>query len=315
VHVVFTLPHELNTLARLNPRIMYNNIMRSSWQTIKRLSSKGENLGGLPGMVSVLHTFGSDMKYHVHVHGLVTFGGLDEQGKWQWPKRKKKIASFRKMCATYKEIFLKMLTKQIKNKELKLVNDIDQLLEQVSTKRWNVRNQYPTADTEVLTRYLARYINRIAISKSRLEYVAEKEKADDVVNITYKDYRKQKQGSSAPLAIKSMHPLVAIDQFLKHVLPSYFQKSRYYGIHNHSTYETIKDSIPKKLKRNAQTIRILFAIINYLSGLSPQRCEACNGAAFSSSPISVDHKWIFQFITIPSYRGPPQTKITKLMKT
>ena len=135
------------------------------------------------------------------------------------------------------------------------------------------------------------------------------------MNITYKDYRKQKQGTSAPLAIKSMHPLVAIDQFLKHVLPPYFQKSRYYGIHNHSTYEAIKDSIPKQLRRNTQTIRILFSIINYLSGLSPHRCEACNGVAFSSSPISVDHKWIFQLITIPNYRGPPQTKITNPIKT
>ena len=83
---------------------------------------------------------------------------------------------------------------------------MDQLLETIANKRWNVRNQFPTADTEVLERYLARYVNRIAISKSRLEYVAAQQKMDDLVNITYKDYRKQVQGQPAPIATKSPPP-------------------------------------------------------------------------------------------------------------
>jgi len=146
--------------------------MRSAWKTIKKLSKDEDNIGGLPGMVAVLHTFGSDMKYHVHVHTLITFGGLDENGEWHWPKRRKKIAPYRKMCSSYRNTFLKMLNEQIDKKEHVLVKDIEQVLEELESKRWNVRNQYPTADTEVLTRYLSRYINRVAISKSRLAYVA-----------------------------------------------------------------------------------------------------------------------------------------------
>lgn len=315
VHIVFTLPHELNTLARLNPRIMYNNIMRSSWLTVKTLSSKEENIGGLPGMVAVLHTFGSDMKYHVHVHSLVTFGGLDQAGNWLWPKRKKKIAPYREMCKEYRAQFLKLLKKQVDQKELRLVNDIDQLLEEVGSKRWNVRNQYPTADTEVLTQYLARYINRIAISKSRLEFLKGKQQTDDLVKITYNDYRNQIKGAPAPKAVKTIQPLVAINQFLIHVLPPYFQKSRYYGIHNHRTYESVKDRIPQKLKRNTQTIRILFAIIKYLSGLTPYQCEQCMGTAFDNTTIRPDNNWVFQFITLPNYRGPPKTQDLNNIKT
>ena len=64
--------------------------MRAAWHTVRTLAAKPDNVGGLPGMVAVLHTFGSDMRYHIHVHTLITFGGLTAQGQWMWPKRHKK---------------------------------------------------------------------------------------------------------------------------------------------------------------------------------------------------------------------------------
>ena len=76
VHVVFTVPHALNKLIRLNQRALYNITMRAAWTTMKDLTAQPQNVGGLPGMVAVLHTFGSDMKQHVHVHALITFGGM-----------------------------------------------------------------------------------------------------------------------------------------------------------------------------------------------------------------------------------------------
>ena len=66
VHTVFTTPHKLNKLALLNEKVIYNITMRAAWQTIKELCAKPENVGGTPGMIAVLHTFGSDMKHHVH---------------------------------------------------------------------------------------------------------------------------------------------------------------------------------------------------------------------------------------------------------
>ena len=310
VHIVFTLPHQLNTLAKLNKRIMYNNIMRAAWKTVKNLSSDKTNIGGKPGMVAVLHTFGSDMKYHVHVHALVTFGGLDNHGRWQWPKRKKKIAPYRKMCSEYRRVFLAMLRNQVENKELLLVENIESIIQEVSSKRWNVRNQYPTADTQVLTQYLARYINRIAIAKSRLAFIVGQNNMADMVNIEYKDYRKQRSGKPAPVAIKPMQPLVAINQFLMHVLPAYFQKSRYYGIHNPTTYRHIKAQIPHKLKNNTETIRILFSIMKAIAGLKEHHCDNCKGSSFSYSSIQRCQNWIFQFIQLPNYRGPPKYNST-----
>lgn len=305
VHIVFTVPHELNKLARNNEKIIYNITMRAAWKTIKVLTSKNENVGGLPGMVAVLHTFGSDMHYHIHVHTLVTFGGIDDRGNWHWPKRKKKLASFRAISKSYRHIFLSMLKKNMAKNEIVSVKDMDALIQTISNKRWNVRNEYPTANTKVLERYLSRYINRIAISKSRLEYVAAQQKENDRVNIRYKDYRKQVKGQPAPLALKNIQPLVAINQFLSHVLPPYFQKSRYYGIHAAATFKKVRPLIPKKLKRNTETIRLLFKILNHLAGLKSHVCEKCQHTDFSISPLNADVDWIFNFITIPSYRAPP----------
>ena len=311
VHTVFTIPHELNKLAKLNKQLIYNITMRAAWLTIKKLTADPKNVGGLPGMVSVLHTFGSDMKYHIHVHALITFGGLDAEGNWVWPKRKKQLASYRKICKTYRETFLSMLEKHLSKGELVEVNDMDELLATIKHKRWNVRNEYPTTDTAVLEQYLSRYINRIAISKSRLEYVAAKQNKEDAVLITYKDYRKQKKENLeiAPKAIKTMESLAAIHQFMLHVLPPYFQKSRHQGLHSAITYKRLKDKMSPKLKRNGKTVRVIFQILNHLNGLEGPKCEECQHEEFEILPLPADVKWIFNFITVPTYRGPPKRKI------
>lgn len=199
-----------------------------------------------------------------------------------------------------------MLEVAIAKGEIISVPDMDDLIQEISNKRWNVRNEYPTADTEILERYLARYINRIAISKSRLEYLGSQQKLDAEVNITYKDYHRQVKGQAAPLAIKTLQPLSAIHQFLVHALPPYFQKSRYYGLHAAPTFKRFKDKIPKKLTRNTDTIRIICSIITQMMNLKSHKCELCQGQEFVVTPLRSDSQWIFQFITLPSYRGPPK---------
>ena len=303
VHTVFTIPHELNRLCKSNPKVMYNLIMRASWKCIKDLSAKEENLGALPGMVSVLHTFGSDMKYHLHVHSLITFGGVDKNGRWKWPKRKKKIAGYRDICRTFRNVLLNMLHKEINKGIIIIQEDINNIITSVENKRWNVRNGYPTMELNILENYLARYINRIAISKGRFEYLAEQQK----VNIIYKEYRKQKANQAAPLAIKSIDPLVAIDQFLQHTLPPYFQKSRYYGLHASSTFKKYSKCIDQKLIKNKDSIHNLFSLFMSLFKIAKYSCEHCQSLDFDIKDIPKDKDWIFNFIVLPNFRGPPKS--------
>lgn len=300
-HTVFTIPHQLNSLCKLNKKIMYNIIMRAAWKTIKDLTDKDDNLGALPGMISVLHTFGSDMKYHLHVHSLITFGGVDHNGNWIWPKRKNKLARFRRISNTFRKVFLNMLQIQIRKGNINPTKDLVQTIEIVSNKNWNVKNSPPTVDTQILENYLARYINRIAVSKSRFEYLADQQE----VNIIFKDYRNQIKDQHAPLNIKSIEPLLAIHQFLLHVLPPYFQKSRYYGLHASATAKKFKDKIDPKLLKNSDSIKNLFAILKSMLNLKPFKCTICQSLEFEIKPIKRDLNWIFYFITLPNLRAPP----------
>jgi hypothetical protein len=277
--------------------------MRVAWKTIKKLSKEESNIGALPGMISVLHTFGSDMKYHIHVHCLITFGGLTEEGKWKYPKRKDKIARYRELCSVYKSIFLKMLKDLYEKEEIEYHLSYERLVLGLNKKRWVVHNTRPTIDTIVLEEYLAKYINRVAISNSRLQYV----KDENRVDIIYNDYKRQITGQPAPKKIKELDPLIAIGQILQHVLPSYFQKSRRYGLHNPVTKRRLSGVIPDEIRRNGQTIRTLFQILSQLLQRKPYQCANCNSTEYRIEDISADKSWIYCYISIPNSRSPPKT--------
>lgn len=301
IHGVFTLPHELNRLIKRNKSQLYSLLMRSCWQTVKLLTKDPNHVGGLPAMISVLHTFGSDMKYHVHVHSLITFGGLGKEGVWYWPKRKKKLAPFRLMSSRFRDVFLTNLEGLIKRRKIEVGSEWRELSQTLRDKRWNVRTLYPTMNTELIEGYLARYINRVAISPSRLTYL----KREREVQIIYHDYKNQKKGKAAPKAIKSMHPLDAIHQMVSHVLPPHFQKARYYGLHASATYKQIKDLLPDKLKRNGYTIRTVFQILYELLKIRPHQCEVCGSGDYSLLEIRPDRQYKFQFLSLSNGRSPP----------
>ena len=311
VHMVFTLPHELNPMMKLNQRMFYNTLYRMAWQTVKQLSEKEENIGGKPGMVAVLHTFGSDMKYHVHLHCLVTYGGL-KNNEWQWPKKKKRIAPFREIRGTFKKLFIASIEKQLNKERVRMKEDDyvetiiglekwDSIKEDIEKKQWNVSNSKPTMNSQQVEEYLGRYVNRVAISKSRLTYLNETKE----VQIIYNDYRNQKKGEAAPKAVKKINPLVAIDQMMQHVLTPYFQKNRYYGLHASSTYKKLQASLPEKLKRQGRTIRTVFEILNHLLGKPAYECERCGSINYEIKEVRPDKKWKFNYLTLFLIRPPP----------
>lgn len=296
VHCVFTLPHQLNGLARNNKSVIYSWILKSSWLTIRKIAKK---YGVTPGMTCVLHTFGSDLKYHIHVHALVTFGGVNAQGIWKYPMHKYKLDKFRSICAIFKRTCLDSLQLYLKTNKLSYHFNINQLLEEVSKIRWVVHNTRPTMDTKLIENYLGRYINRIAVSTSKLKYIDDQKK----VHLIYNDYKNQQSGVAAPKLIKILKPLDAIHQILQHVLPAHFQKSRNYGLHHHSTF--IKQSIPCSLKRNSITIRTVFQILHHLLQINPYQCPACSSVNFTIIEFAPDKSWWSPFIQYTAGRSPP----------
>jgi hypothetical protein len=284
------MPHELNGLTKSNKKVMYKLLFDSVWATIQETYTDKANVGGKAGMVAVLHTWGSDIKYHVHIHCLLTFGGLDKDNVWVSPKRKKTIGSFYKISKTYKRIFLANLKLAYKKGAISFRNDYNYYEELLKEKRWVINQQPPQVDTKILEEYLSRYICRSAISPSRLKYVKDEKK----VEISFKDYRNQQKGVPAPIAIKRLDPLLVIHMILQHKLPPYFHRCRYYGLHATCNKKKIKKLIPKALLRNEKWIKQLFELLTILFNLTVEEtksCPDCGSINLVKIDLSIDNKW------------------------
>lgn len=302
VHTTFTLPHELNGLARRHPAAMYNLLLRSCWKTIAKLCANEGNVGGRPGMTAVLHTWGSDLKYHIHVHCLITFGGLTSPPDpvWRWPRRKFKLARYREMCGLFRSIFLKDLGVLLAAGQLVYHRNFEEIEAELLKKRWVVHNTRPTTDAKVIEEYLGRYICRIGISNKRLFY----DKHGKNVRIQYNDYRHQQAGQVAPKAYRDLAPLVAMCQLLQHQLPPYFQRVRHYGLHSAVSYNKVKDQIPNELKRSGQTVRTVIQILRALLAEQPYQCQDCGGTDFEVEPLQADRSYLVRHV-LDQGRSPP----------
>jgi hypothetical protein len=293
IHTTFTIPHQLNGLFRMNQKVLYGALMKACWQTVKVVSSAQ---GYTPGMTSVLHTFGSDMKYHIHVHALISLGGVDQTGQWQYPHKKNKIASFRVLCSTFKQMMISQIQQLEKTNQLRYHLPVEEMLKEVAKVRWVVHSTRPTMDTTVIQSYLARYINRTAISPSRLKYLPQQHE----VHILYNDYKHQQSGLAAPKAIKVMSPLEAIHQMLQHVLPLYFNKSRHYGIHQYTTKQ--RKNISSQLINHGAIIRTVFEILRQLLKLDVFVCHHCGSIDFDKEAIPEDPDYLYTYL---QNKAPP----------
>ena len=300
-HITFTVPHELNGLIRTNPAVMFNLLFQSAWQTIRKLCADESNVGGLPGMTAVLHTWGSDLKYHVHLHCLVTFGGYDRQsGEWRWPKRKRKVARFRKLRGGYRSIFLEQLEKEMEAKK-RVINyheSYEMVTKGLTKKSWVVNHQHPTADTKVIEEYLGRYICRIGITNKRLSY----EEGGKNVRIEYNDYAKQVSGQPAPKAYRHLHPIEAMGQILQHLLPHGFHRSRHYGLHAANTYAKLAPQLPEKVKREGATVRTIIEILRVMLKEEPYRCPYCQSDQLEKGEVLPDRYYSARWL---GSRAPP----------
>jgi len=208
--VTFTLPAELRPLAFGNQKKVYGLLLRSAAAALQKLALDPRYLGGRLGILAVLHTWTRDMRYHPHVHMLVTGGGLSADGKEWLPL---KHANYLVSAEALALIFRAKLCAALKKAGL-----LNQLPRQVWRKQWVVDCKAAGSGREVLN-YLARYIFRVAISNSRLERIENGE-----VTFRYRDNRSQQLHHVTLPAAKFIH------RFLLHVLPRGCAKVRYYGI-------------------------------------------------------------------------------------
>ena len=230
-HVVFTLPAPIADIAFQNKRVVYDLLFKASAETMLTIAADPKHLGARIGITAVLHTWGSAMTHHPHVHMIVPGGGISLDGSKWISCRKTFLLSFSVLSQLFKRLFLEKLIKAHDDRLLNFYGEhagladrvtFDAFLKPLRKLNWYVNIKDPFAGPEAVLAYLSRYTHRVAISNRRLVRVDA-----DGVAFRYKDYR---AGHRERWKTMTLTPHEFIRRFLSHVLPKGFHRIRHYGL-------------------------------------------------------------------------------------
>jgi len=230
-HVVYTLPAELRDVAWQNKRVVYNLLMKAAAEATIEIAADEKRLGARIGITSVLHTWGSAMTHHPHVHMIVPGGGLSPDGTRWIASRGNFLVHVHVLARKFRGKLLAMLIDAHDAGLLKFFNTHSGLADRATFKRfigplrhtrWVVYCKAPLAGPEAVLRYLSRYTHRIAISNRRLL-----SSDDGGVAFRWKDYREDGLARWKTMTL-STHEFIR--RFLIHVLPKGFHRIRHYGL-------------------------------------------------------------------------------------
>ncbi|MEE8286561.1 MAG: IS91 family transposase [Gammaproteobacteria bacterium] len=234
-HVVFTVPAPIADIAYHNKAVIYDILFKAASQTLITIAADPKHLGARIGMTAVLHTWGSALTHHPHIHIIVPGGGISLDGTRWIACRPGFFLPVRVLSRLFRRLFLEKLATAHKDGRLSFFNDLAPLADQKSfdahlaplrKAEWVVYAKRPFGGPEAVLAYLSRYTHRIAISNSRLI-------AFDGANVTFrwKDYRAPKtNGGRERYKTMTLAVHEFIRRFLIHVLPNGFHRIRHYGL-------------------------------------------------------------------------------------
>jgi len=259
--VTFTLPAELRAVARSHQKTIYNLLFRASAAALLQLAQDPRFVGARLGMVGVLHTWTRQLRYHPHVHYLVTGGGLTDDGRWRSARK-----DFLVPVKALSPIFRAQFREQLKKTEL-----FAQVEPCVWQKDWVVHCE-PVGSGAQAFQYLAPYIFRVAISNNRLRQLE-----NGQVTFAYKE--------SATDQVKSCTVTAEefIRRFLQHVLPPRFIKVRYYGLL--SPAQRLLLQLARQLL-SATSSKLKPALVKPLPPLALLTCPHCGGPLTLLRPLA-----------------------------
>jgi hypothetical protein len=238
-HVVFTLPAPIADLAYQNKAALYGLLFDTAAEALQTIAADAKHLGARVGATLVLHTWGSAMTHHPHVHGIVPGGGLSADSKTWVACRPGFFLPVRVLSRLFRRRFIEELQRLHATGQLKFFGDQAALADPSAFKawlapqrrcEWVVYAKRPFAGPQAVLAYLSRYTHRVAISNSRLIAMDE-----HGVAFRWKDYR-VKDGGSAGANGKTRRKTMTLApgefmrRFLLHVLPGGFHRIRHYGL-------------------------------------------------------------------------------------
>lgn len=222
-HAVFTLPAELRSLARCNPKVVYDTLFKTVSETLLELGNDPKYVGGLLGFTAVLHTWTRELDLHPHLHVIVTAGGLATSGETWIPSKSDFLFPVRVLGKLFRGKFLFALKRAREEGllefaggclDLNTKKHFSSLMSKLYDTEWVVYCKKPFAGPDAVFDYLGRYTHRVGISNQRL--------------ISFDDKGVKfhtKNGKT-----KTLEPSEFIRRFLMHVLPKGFTKIRHFGL-------------------------------------------------------------------------------------
>lgn len=230
-HVVFTLPAPISDLAYCNKAAIYRLLFNVAAETLLTIAADPKRLGARIGATLVLHTWGSAMTHHPHVHGIVPGGGLSPDGARWVACRRGFFLPVRVLSRLFRRRFIEELEKLHHVGQLRFFGDHAHLAEATAFARWLaplcksewiVYAKRPFAGPQAVLAYLSRYTHRVAISNRRLVRMDEQG-----VTFRWKDYRAKGRTRQKTMTLS---PDEFMRRFLLHVLPGGFHRIRHYGL-------------------------------------------------------------------------------------
>src|SRR5665648_451791 len=230
-HVVFTLPAPISDIAYQNKAVIYDLLFKAAAETLITIAADPKHLGARIGLTSVLHTWGSAMTHHPHLHIIVPGGGIAPDGQHWISCRPGFFLPVRVLSRLFRRLFLEKLIAAHEAGRLKFFGDHARLakrdaftayLAPARKADWVVYAKRPFGGPEAVLAYLSRYTHRVAIANSRLI-------AFDHANVTFrwKDYRADGSDRQKVMTLATGE---FIRRFLIHVLPQGFHRIRHYGL-------------------------------------------------------------------------------------
>lgn len=230
-HVVFTLPAAVSQLAFYNKADMYGLLFSAAAQTLSTIARDPKHLGADIGTTMVLHTWGSAMTHHPHVHCIVPGGGISAD-KCNWQACKKGFfLPVKVLSRLFRRLFVEGLRQLFADGRLQFFGELmdiaapehfDKWCAQQQHREWVVYAKRPFAGPKAVLAYLSRYTHRVAIANSRLREINDKH-----VSFGFKDYRLKGRSKQKTMQLETSE---FMRRFMLHVLPSGFHRIRHYGL-------------------------------------------------------------------------------------
>lgn len=271
-HVVFTIPSELRPLARFRREEVFDLLFKAAARTLLDLGR--ERLSAELGATMVLHTWTRDLRFHPHVHAIVTGGGLSLDGTRWIRTRPDYFMPVKQLGAVFRENFIKGLCALWRKgvfDGFEVPGGLARLFGDVAKKSWNVYAKRPFGEARNVLRYLGRYTHRVGISNQRMVSMSD----DGLVTF------RTKEGKTVTL-----HGEDFLARFVDHVLPKQYVKIRHIGIMAASHVSTklararelLTGPVIERAPAPAQAVMTWVEALLALAGLDVLRCPVCGGS-------------------------------------